>query len=235
MLLRTLFFHCCVYPWTILVILCGVPLSFISPDYLHNCARIWAKGCLFLAGTRVTVEGTEHIPTQTSAVYVANHQSHFDILAMYACLPIQFRWMAKQELFNIPLFGLTMRRSGYIPIDRSNSRKSLQSMIAAARRVNTGTSVVIFPEGTRSTDGRLLPFKQGGFLIATKAKAPLVPVVINGSARILRRGSKRIYPGHIRITVQPAIHTTESSSKDLDSLSTQVKNAIATHLSEVAA
>ncbi|MDT8421890.1 MAG: lysophospholipid acyltransferase family protein [Desulfuromonadales bacterium] len=222
MLFRTLLFHCCAYPWTILVILLGVPFSFISPDYLHNCAILWARGCLLLAGIRVKVNGTENIPRDRSAVYIANHQSHFDILALYASLPIQFRWMAKQELFDIPLFGMAMRRSGYIAIDRSDRRKSMQSMIAAAQRIQHGTSVIVFPEGTRTNDGRLQSFKKGGFMIALKAQAPLVPVAINGSFALLPRGRTAIRPGLIEIDILPPVETSGLTSKDLDGLMTKL-------------
>jgi 1-acyl-sn-glycerol-3-phosphate acyltransferase len=222
LLFRTLLFHCCSYPWTILVILLGVPFSFISPDYLHNCAILWARGCLLLAGIRVKVNGTENIPRERSAVYIANHQSHFDILALYASLPIQFRWMAKQELFDIPLFGMAMRRSGYIAIDRSDRRKSMQSMIAAAQRIQHGTSVIVFPEGTRTNDGRLQSFKKGGFMIALKAQAPLVPVAINGSFALLPRGRTAIRPGLIEIDILPPVETSGLTSKDLDGLMTKL-------------
>ena len=230
--LRNLLFHCCSYPWTVLVIMVGVPLSFISPDYLHNCGRVWAKGCLLLAGIRVKVKGAENIPHDRSAVYIANHQSHFDILAMYASLPVQFRWMAKQELFDIPLFGLAMRRSGYIAIDRSDRRKSLQSMLVAAQRIKNGTSVVVFPEGTRSPDGRLLPFKKGGFMIAQKAQALLVPVVINGSHSLLPKGSSKVRPGQIDVAILPAVETAELSSRELTPLMEDFHRTIAAQLEE---
>ena len=232
MLFRTLLFHCCSYPWTILVILLGVPFSFISPDYLHNCAILWARGCLLLAGIRVKVNGTENIPRERSAVYIANHQSHFDILALYASLPIQFRWMAKQELFDIPLFGMAMRRSGYIAIDRSDRRKSMQSMIAAAQRIQDGTSVIVFPEGTRTNDGRLQSFKKGGFIIALKAQAPLVPVAINGSFALLPRGRTAIRPGLIEIDILPPVETSGLTSKGLDGLMTKLHASLSSLIKE---
>jgi 1-acyl-sn-glycerol-3-phosphate acyltransferase len=232
LLIHTLLFHSCVYPWTILVILFGVPFSLLSPNYLHNCAIIWARGCLLLSGARVKINGPEHLPIDRSAVYIANHQSHFDILAMYACLPMQFRWMAKQELFAIPLFGLAMRRCGYIPIDRSNRKKSMQSMIAAARRIKDGTSVIVFPEGTRSADGKLLPFKKGGFLIARKAQAPLVPVAISGSFALLPRGSFLVRPGQIEMTVLPPVETAGRNNREIEVLMGEIRQSLATLLEE---
>lgn len=227
MLFRTLLFHFFVYPWTILVIMVGAPFSLISPSYLHNCAIVWAKGCLLLSGVRVKIKGSENIPKSHSAVYIANHQSHFDIPAMYACLPIQFRWMAKKELFDFPLFGMAMRRCGYISIDRSDRRKSMQSMNAAAQRIKDGTSVIIFPEGTRTTDGKLLPFKKGGFFIALKAQVPLVPIAINGSFKRLPRGRKMIHPGEIEITILSPVETAGLTNKNIDGLMEDFRFSIA--------
>lgn len=232
MLLRTLLFHCCVYPWTVLVILFGVPFSFISPNYLHNCAILWAKGCLLLAGIRVRVTGAENIPRDRSAVYISNHQSNFDILALFACLPLQFRWMAKKELFDIPLFGLAMRRSGYISIDRSDRRKSLQSMVDAAQRIKEGTSVIIFPEGTRTPDGKLLPFKKGGFMIAVKAQVPIVPVAIQGSYELLPKGQIMVRSGQIDITILPQVETVGLNGKDTDDLSGWLRSSLADLIEE---
>jgi len=147
---------------------------------------------------------------------------------MYACLPIQFRWMAKKELFDIPLFGMAMRRCGYISIDRSNRRKSMQSMIAAAQRIKNGTSVIIFPEGTRATEKKLLPFKKGGFMIALKAQAPLVPVAITGGIDLLPRGGLLIRPGQMEITVLPAIETTALTNKELNPLMEEIRESLVT-------
>ncbi len=187
-MLRAIFFNLCFFPWTALVIICGAPFSLISPDYMHNCGRIWGIVSLWLAGVRLRVEGVEHLPGgDQPVIFAGNHQSNFDILCYFAGLRLQFRWMAKQELFRIPLFGLAMRRCGYISIDRRDRRKAMKSMLAAAEQIRNGTSVVIFPEGTRSEDGHLQEFKKGGFLIALKAQVPIVPVAISGSRNVLPR------------------------------------------------
>jgi len=204
-MLRTLLFYITFYPWTLFVIVTGVPLSFIRADYLHNYARLWGKLGLRLAGVRLTVAGMEHLDDLGPVIYMANHQSNFDILALFAGLPGQFRWIAKEELFRIPLFGYSMKRCGYIPLNRNDRRKALQSMRAAAERIKTGTSVVIFPEGTRSEDGMLLPFKKGGFSLAQQAGVPIVPIAISGSREINPKGSLRLFGGHIRLTIFPAI------------------------------
>ena len=132
-------------PWTLFVIVTGVPLSFISPDWLHAYARIWARFGLALIGARLQLEGLDNIPRDRPVIFMPNHQSNVDILALFAGIPVQFRWMAKEELFRIPLFGYAMARTGYIAIDRSDRRKAARSVSVAARRIAAGTSVVIFP------------------------------------------------------------------------------------------
>ncbi len=224
-MLRTLFFYITFIPWTLFVILTGVPVSFISPDYLHAYARLWARVGLQLAGVRLTVEGQEHLP-QGAAVYMPNHQSNFDILALFAGLPVQFRWLAKEELFRIPLFGFAMRRTGYIAVDRSDRKKAIQSMAMAARRISEGTSVIVFPEGTRSPDGNLLPFKKGGFLLAIDAAAPIVPVAIRGSHAVMPKHSRWIHGGRIGVTIFPAIPTAGTTPAGRDALLDAVRRPI---------
>ncbi len=226
-MLRTVFFNLCFFPWTALVIICGAPFSLLSPDYMHNSGHIWGVVSLWLAGVRLEVEGLENLPdTEQPVIFVGNHQSNFDILCYFAGLPFQFRWMAKEELFRIPLFGMAMRRCGYIPIDRSDRRKAMKSMIAAAERIRSGTSVVIFPEGTRTEDGRIQNFKKGGFLIALKAQVPIVPVAISGSRDVLPKDSFRIRSGKIRLRILPPIATAGLTSKDSDTLMAQVRDRL---------
>jgi 1-acyl-sn-glycerol-3-phosphate acyltransferase len=175
-------------------------------------ARLWARLALSMAGVRVAVQGTEHLP-DGPVIFMSNHQSNFDILALLASMPRQFYWIAKKELFDIPVFGHSMRRGGYIPLDRSDGRKALKSMDNAAAIIRAGKSVVMFPEGTRSKDLHLLPFKRGGFLLALKAGVPVVPVTINGSGRINPAGRIRLYRGAISITMHPPIELPENVSR----------------------
>jgi len=230
-MLRTIFFFLTFIPWTLFVILTGVPLSFLSPDYLHSYARIWARIGLRLAGVRLQVAGEAHLPSG-AVVFMPNHQSNFDILALFAGLPVQFRWLAKEELFHIPLFGFAMRRTGYIAVDRSDRKKAIQSMGEAARRIAEGTSVIVFPEGTRSPDGTLLPFKKGGFMLAIDAKAPIVPIAIEGSHAIMPKHSRWIRGGRIRITIFPAVPTEGITPTARDDLMDTVRRPIATALAE---
>ena len=167
-------------------------------------ARLWARLALALNGVTVTVTGTEHLP-DGPVIFMSNHQSNFDILSLLAAMPRQIHWIAKKELFEIPVFGPSMRRGGYIPLDRSDGRKALQSMDEAAATIHRGKSVVLFPEGTRTPDGNLLPFKRGGFILARKAAVPVIPVTINGSGRVNPAGQIRLYSGNINLTLHPPL------------------------------
>jgi len=132
---------------------------------------------------------------------MANHQSDFDILIALAHIPVQFRWIAKKELFAIPIFGAAMRSAGYIEIDRSNREKAIRSIDEAALRIRSGKSVMTFPEGTRSPDGHIKAFKQGAFHLAIQSGVPIIPVTIIGSGRIMPKRSLRIKPGQIKMVI----------------------------------
>nr|HID58870.1 1-acyl-sn-glycerol-3-phosphate acyltransferase [Desulfobacterales bacterium] len=178
----------------------------------HLLGRVWAKSILFVSRVKVRVIGLENLDKNGSFIYMANHQSMFDILVLYAYLPVQFRWLAKIELFRIPLFGHAMSRIGCIGIDRSDGKAAYRSLMAAAQRVNNGISVLVFPEGTRSHDGEIKPFKKGGFLLALKSKRPIVPIVIHGTHEIMRRGRIRVKPGRVVMKINQPIQT-ESYNK----------------------
>lgn len=194
-------------------------------------ARLWARVALAMDGVKVTVLGAEHLP-DGPVIFMSNHQSNFDILALLAALPRRIYWIAKKELFDIPVFGPSMRRGGYIPLDRSDGRKALKSMDNAAGIIRTGKSVVMFPEGTRSKDCNLLPFKRGGFLLALRAGVPVIPVTINGSGRINPAGRIRLYRGNITITLHPPLTTPQSMPKGAaeTQLMEQVRSTISSAL-----
>ncbi|WP_432823843.1 lysophospholipid acyltransferase family protein [Trichloromonas sp.] len=233
-MVRTIFYFATFIPWTLFVIFTGVPLSFIRPDYLHNYSRFWARVGLTLAGVKLKVTGREHLQPDQAVIYMPNHQSNFDILALFAGLPGQFRWLAKEELFQIPLFGLAMRRCGYISLDRSDRKKAIKSMNEAARRIHDGTSVVIFPEGTRSADGLLQEFKKGGFMLALKAQVPVLPVAISGSYAVMPKNSLWIRGGTIEVRILPAIDSSGMGTADRDPLMEQVHGRIAASLEAAA-
>lgn len=163
--------------------------------FAHWCALMWSRAGLAMAGVRLRVSGTEHVPAGEPVIFMGNHQGNFDILVLSPAIPRRFSWLAKEELFRIPLFGAAMRRAGYIPIDRSDGRKALRSLDAAAKRIKAGASVVVFPEGTRTADGSLLPFKKGGFILAERAGVPIIPFTINGSMLVNPRNTVQLIRG----------------------------------------
>ena len=152
-----------------------------------------------LAGARVKIEGVERLDRARPYIFAANHQSQFDIFVLQGHLDFDFRWLAKKELFAIPIFGRAMRRAGYIPVDRSHGRQAMVSLNEAAERIAAGTSVVIFPEGTRSPDGKLQSFKAGAMVLAIKAGVEVVPMAISGTGQILAKGHLLARPGPVTI------------------------------------
>jgi 1-acyl-sn-glycerol-3-phosphate acyltransferase len=159
----------------------------------------WAKGILKAFGLKVRVKGLENIDPAKPHIYMTNHQSILDIFALLAYIPVDFKFIVKQELMRIPIFGFNMRRAGYIGIERDEPRKAVASMKAAAERIKKGASVLIFPEGTRSIDGKLLPFKKGGFNLALKSQCDIIPVAISNSCLLAPKGSFRIKKGAFHI------------------------------------
>ena len=198
----------------------------------HHIARGWARSILLISKVRVNVEGLDNITPGESYVYMANHQSMYDIVALLGHLRVPFRWLAKIELFRIPVFGYAMARAGYIAIDRSNRRAAFNSIDRAAKKVREGSSVIIFPEGARSKDGNIKAFKKGGFMLALKSKRPIVPVTILGSRSILPKGSLKVQTGKILVRVHPPIETTGFTIKTIDGLMETVRSVICKGMEE---
>jgi len=231
-MLRTLF------AWVILIIstvILGTVAVFFSlfdssGNLPHLVARLWGKIQLATTGTTVKVQGLENIDPIKSYILVANHQSNFDIFAFLGYLPIQFRWIAKAELFRAPFMGWAMSRIGYIAIDRESPKKAYRSMLQAAEKVKKGFSVLIFPEGTRSPDGNLQPFKKGLFLIALKSQAPILPITICGTAKIMPKGAWRVHPGRVQIIIDPPLETAGVPPQKEEELSARVRSILMQHL-----
>lgn len=194
----------------------------------------WARIIVWVSGVRVKVLGLDNVNPGVPRIYLTNHQSFFDIFVLLACLPVDFKFLLKQELMRIPILGFTMKRARYIAIDRTNPRKAVQSMNEAAERIKAGASVVVFPEGTRSEDGRLQPFKRGGFLLALKSGCELVPVTIQGSSRIAPKGRLRIQPGRVTLTIGEALSLEGYGKKNVDELMSRVHQAMRVQMGEEA-
>ncbi|MDB5035824.1 MAG: 1-acyl-sn-glycerol-3-phosphate acyltransferase [Chlorobi bacterium] len=166
----------------------------------HNVLRRWSKNLLWLLRVKVHAHGAENLPLTTNYVYLASHSSYLDILALGATVPDPIRFIFKEEITRVPIFGWGLALGPYIQIDRADARNAMASIEKAAGEIRDGASVVIFPEGTRTSDGRLGPFKRGGFMLATRSGVPMVPVAIQGSYELLSRRDWKVKPGTIDIT-----------------------------------
>ncbi|UCF84772.1 MAG: 1-acyl-sn-glycerol-3-phosphate acyltransferase [Desulfobacteraceae bacterium] len=192
----------------------------------HYVAAPWARIILWVCGIKVRTEGRENIDARRPRIYMTNHQSYFDIFALLAFLPVDFKFILKQELMKIPLLGFSMRRAGYIGIEREDPRKAVQSIIKAAERIKNGASVVIFPEGTRSIDGKLQPFKRGGFKLALRSGCDIVPVTISDSYRIVPKGSLKINKGSFGIHIGKPISAKGYDKRNVTQLMEVVRDAM---------
>jgi len=191
-----------------------------------HVGRIWSRLLLAAAGARVTYHGLDHARGRLPCIFIANHQSFIDVWVMMCLVPPTTRFVAKRELFRIPVFGWVLSASGCIPIDRGNRSQAIRSLEAAAERIRGGTSVVLYPEGTRSTDGRLQPFKKGAFHLALQAGVPIVPVAITGSFDVLAPVRLLARPGPVSVHVEPPIDVAPFQPGDSDGLLAVVRSAI---------
>jgi 1-acyl-sn-glycerol-3-phosphate acyltransferase len=195
-------------------------------------ARPWARLLALSFRTRVERRGLEKIPRDTACIFMCNHQSHFDIIALVLALPVQYRVLAKRGLFFIPVFGWALWLAGFVPVNRADRERAIESMSRASGLVRSGRSVIVFAEGTRSPDGRLQPLKKGGFHLALQAGAPIVPVSIRGGREILPKGSLRIRPGRMEVVIGDPIPTRGRDGEKMKVLMEEVRSALAAGLKE---
>ena len=198
-----------------------------DPARLQSYPRLWARIICRIAGVRVKIIGGEHLDPKATYVFAGNHASQFDIYGFQAAFPHDFRWIAKKELFAIPIMGRAMRAVGFIAIDRSRGRAAVKSLALAARRITEGSSVLIFPEGTRSPDGRLHPFKSGAFVLAIKSGVEVVPLGFNNTSVILPKGSLMPRPGEMTIRIGAPISTRGLTAKDKQQLAEKTHKQVA--------
>jgi 1-acyl-sn-glycerol-3-phosphate acyltransferase len=190
--------------------------------------RIWASTFLFFTGTRVTVTGTEKLDTTGSYVVVGNHTSNLDVPVILGRLPVSVRFLAKKELFNVPVLGGGMRAIHMIETDRRAgpaSHRAINTQVATV--ISEGLSLMVFPEGTRSEDGVMLPFKKGAFRIAVDNEMPVVPVTIIGAAKGWKARSRLIFGGPVQLIIHDPIPTAGWDRSKLDELRTQTRLAVA--------
>jgi len=215
----------------VVLFFCMICALLRQPRWIHKIAFLWGKSITFFCRTDIQVEGKEKIYRDGPVIFVLNHQSLFDILIIYNFLDVQFRWMAKASLFKIPVFGHAMKAADYIPVERGDRKLALKSLFDAAEHVRQGTSVVIFPEGTRGhPDGSMLPFKKGGFILAKKAQVTIQPITLWGANQIVpvdrTRTIQRIYPGVARAVIHDPILLEDYKDLSADQLSDKVEAVI---------
>ena len=197
----------------------------------HWFAHRWAKMMLKIVGVRVRLQGLENLDCSKPAVYAANHLSALDIPILYATLPMQFRILAKKELFIYPFLGWHLKRSGQIAVDQSDARASLRSLNRAGESLREGMPLVVFPEGGRSPSGELQEFMGGAFYSALKAQVPVVPIVITGVRELLPMNSFHALPGEADVVFCHPVRTEGMTARDMDKLATMVRQVMVQELS----
>lgn len=231
-MIRTLFVWSCIVVFTVVLGVCAF-LTFPFDrrgKVIHLYARLWGWLILQSNGVTVQITGVEHIDSARPAIYMCNHQGTFDIFSLLAHLPVQFRWVAKVGLFRIPVLGWAMSTAGYISLDRSKRKRAYRGMEIAAQKIKEGTSVVMFPEGSRSYDGALQPFMNGGFTLAIRAGAPIYPITVDGSWAIMPRTTLRIKRGMVRIVIERPIETADFTMQDRKRLMQEVEQKMRANL-----
>ncbi len=215
--------------WTLVWSFIGMIGSFLDPSgrtYSFMAREGWSKETLWLGGIRAKVVGKEKIDWSKPYVICANHQSQLDIPLLFANLPTGMRFLAKRSLFFIPIFGWSLYVSGYIPVDRSSPAKARKSLVAAAKRIKKGPSLLVFPEGTRSPDGAILPFKSGAFMLAISASVPVLPVAIRGSYELVPKDRLDVRPGTVELIVGDPIETDTLTLQHKESLKKRAHEAV---------
>ncbi len=203
----------------------------VSPRFASRVvASTWGRALAWLIPVSVTVEGGENAHQERSYVVVCNHQSAVDILVVYGWLKLDLKWVIKQELRKVPGIGIGCEKVGHIFVDRKNSDQARQAIAAALDRLGNGIGIFFFTEGTRSPDGKLLPFKQGAFRLAIEQQLPVLPVTLIGTRDILPAKSLKPFPGRTRMVIHPAIETDGLSLVQIDDLMNRTKQTISSAL-----
>ena len=232
---RILFWPYQLYVWLIFVplvvvltllfsMLTVIFASLINPNWASKVFAVtWAKSLAYLTPVRVIVEGGENAHREQSYVVVTNHQSMYDILLIYGWLELDLKWVMKKELRKVPGIGLGCEKAGHIFVDRKKPKQAAQAIKEALARMGKGVGILFFSEGTRSRDGRLLPFKKGAFRLSVDQNLPILPVTLVGTRDVQPGNTLSLFPGAIRMVIHPAI---EPSGKDAGELLEETRNTI---------
>ena len=198
--------------------------SLVNPEWASRVFAVtWAKSIAYITPVRVIVEGGENAHREQSYVVVTNHQSMYDILLIYGWLELDLKWVMKKELRKVPGIGLGCEKAGHIFVDRKKPKQAAQAIKDALARMGKGVGILFFPEGTRSRDGHLLPFKSGAFRLSVEQDLPILPVTLAGTRDVLPSHSLSLFPGVIRMIIHPAI---QPSGKNAGELLEQTRDAI---------
>jgi 1-acyl-sn-glycerol-3-phosphate acyltransferase len=213
----------------------AITIIAISPldrkgNVVHYIGKFWSLLNVYLSGTRLYLRGKEKFQKDSTYIVMSNHQSLFDVWALIGKMPLQLRWLIKAEIKKMPVFGYALERMGHIYVDKRKRKGTAQSLEAAAGKIREGTSVVIFPEGTRSEDGNLRKFLKGGAIIALRSGVPILPVTVNGGRFVLPKGTLDLMPGKIEVIVGDMIDPKEFDEKEKDKLMSTVRSAIEKNL-----
>lgn len=222
---------------TLLIVLClntifwsllGGLLSIFDREgnLAHICNRKWARLNLFFGGYKVDLEGIENLDPSRTYVVVSNHQAMFDIVIILGLLPIQFRFVSKKENFRVPFLGWAMRFARYIELDRSRLKAAMETLASSAHVLSQGRSVVIFPEGTRSKDGRIQRFRRGPFQLALSSQAPILPLTILGTQKAISQKGLHIVPCPVKMVVSKPIEVTDYGENEVRRLMEDVRKVI---------
>ena len=207
--------------------------SLIAGDvtFMYNRFQEGLRIGLRIAGIRVHVEGLENIP-QGVCIFASNHASNLDPVALTPNIPRRISLLAKKEVFKIPVLSKAIRMAKIVPVDRGDSEAAAESVDLAIKYLKEGLSFCVYPEGTRSRDGRLLPFKRGTFVMAIRAGVPVVPVSLGGTHNLMRKGDWLIYPGEVTVRFGPAVATTGYGMEQREEVRRTVQNLVAEGLPE---
>jgi 1-acyl-sn-glycerol-3-phosphate acyltransferase len=213
--------------WSVVWITLAMVVSIFSAEAALAMARLfWSRPIFWAAGARLQLEPLPDVDWTRPYLFAVNHQSTLDIPAAFAVLPTNIRFVAKHSLQHVPFVGWYMKRTGMVFVDRSNRTRAVESLRRAGEQIRAGASILMFPEGTRSRDRRILPFKKGPFALALEAKVPIVPVAIEGSGQVLPANAWTVSPGTIRVKVGRPISTEGRSNDEREALAREVREAM---------
>jgi 1-acyl-sn-glycerol-3-phosphate acyltransferase len=203
-----------------------------NENFIYAPVRFFVRAGLVMVNVKVEVSGLERLEPNQTYLFTPNHQSMIEVPLVVTYLGRNPAFLAKKELFKYPIFGFGMRVIGVVPVDRSNSQSAIESARKGTENLRKGKPYVVYPEGTRTQRGRLLPFKKGAFMMAIEAGVPVVPVSISGSAAIMPKHQVKVFPGTVRITVHEPISTQGYDRDNIVDLMETVRSKILSALSE---